>query len=226
VTITTPRLVRAAGLSAVLAGWLYAVIQFVHPAEEVGAVTGTAWVVVGAMTLAFGVLGLVGVTGVYLRQVRETGVLGLAGYLLTGLFFLLVTAFTFAETLVLPPLAAEAPAFVDSVLGIFAGTGGDVDLGALGAIGAVSFGLYLVGGVLLGSAVVRARVLARGAGALLVLGAACTLVVPLLPHAVGRYAALPFAAALVWLGWSLWAERAAGPAEDADPAQLAPAASR
>ncbi|RFU21832.1 hypothetical protein [Geodermatophilus marinus] len=205
--ITTSRLIRACGLSAVLAGLLYIVIQFVHPTEDVAAVTGSAWLIVGAMTLAFAVLGLIGVTGIYLRQVQETGVLGLVGHLLTGTFFLLATAFTFAETFVLPPLVPEAPAFVDSFLGVFADTGGDVDLGALRAMGGVSFALYLLGGVLLGSAVVRARVLSRGAGALLVAGAACTLLVPLVPHALGRYAAVPYGAALIWLGYSLWTEQ-------------------
>jgi hypothetical protein len=197
-------------LSAVLAGLLYIVIQFVHPAEELATVTGTAWVVVATMTLAFGLLGLVGVTGVYLRQVRETGVLGLVGSLLTGLFFLLVTAFSFVEILILPPLAPQAPAFVDSFLGIFSGSGGgDAELGALSALSTVSFALYLLGGVLLGSAVIRAHVLSRAAGTLLLVGAACSLLVPLVPHAVGRYAAVPYGAALIWLGYSLWTDRQA-----------------
>ena len=209
-TVTSSGLIRACGLSAVLAGLLYIVIQFVHPTEELATVTGTAWVVVAAMTLAFGLLGLVGVTGVYLRQVRETGILGLAGYLLTGLFFLVVTAFSFVEILILPPLAPEAPAFVDSFLGIFSGSGGgDVELGALSAMSTVSFALYLLGGVLFGSAVLRAHVLSRGAGVLLIVGAACTLLVPLLPHDVGRYAAVPYGAALIWLGSSLWTARQA-----------------
>jgi hypothetical protein len=73
----------------------------------------------------------------------------------------------------------------------------------------VSFPLYLLGGVLLGTAVVRAHVLSRGAGALLIVGAACTLLVPLVPHDVGRYADVPYGAALIWLGYSLWTDRQA-----------------
>ncbi len=69
--------------------------------------------------------------------------------------------------------------------------------------------LYLLGGVLLGSAVIRAHVLSRGAGTLLLVGAACSLLVPLVPHAVGRYAAVPYGAALIWLGYSLWTDRQA-----------------
>lgn len=206
-TITPSKLVRAAGLAAMAAGLLYTVIQPVHPTEDVAAVTTSAWAIVAAMTLGFGILGLVGVSGIYLRQVKEVGVLGLVGYVMLSLFFLLVAAFTFAEMFILPPLASEAPQFVDSFLGIFAGTPATVDLGALGAMGAVSFVLYLVGGSLFGFAVFRAAVLSRAAGLLLVFGALSVLTVPMLPHAIGRYAAVPVGLALVWLGYSLWADQ-------------------
>lgn len=205
-TITTSKLTRAAGMAAVVAGLLYIAVQPIHPTEEVSAVTGGAWAIVGYMTLGFAILGLAGVSGIYLRQVQEAGVLGLVGYLMFGAFFLLVTAFTFAETLILPPLASEAPQFVDSFLGIFSGSAGEVDLGTLGAMSAVAFGLYLVGGTLLGIALFRARVLARWAALMLVFGATATLLVPLLPHAVGRYAAVPMGLALVGLGYALWSE--------------------
>jgi len=206
-TMTTSKLTRAAGLAAVVAGLLYIAVQPIHPAEEVSAVTGSAWAIVGYMTLGFAILGLAGVSGIYLRQVKEAGVLGLVGYLLFGTFFLLATAFTFAETLILPPLASEAPQFVDSFLGIFSGSTGEVELGTLGAMSAVAFGLYLIGGSLLGIALFRARVLARWAALMLAVGATATLLVPLLPHAVGRYAAVPMGLALVGLGHSLWSER-------------------
>jgi hypothetical protein len=207
VTLTTAKITRATGLAAVMAGLLFIVIQPIHPAEELATVTSTAWAVVGYMTLGFAILGLVGVTGIYLRQVKEAGVLGLVGYVLLGLFFLLATAFTFAEIFILPPLASHAPQFVDSFLGIFAGSPGDVDLGALGAMSLVSFGLYMPGGVLFGIALFRARVLPRWAALTLVFAALSTLLVPALPHSVGRYAAVPFGVALIWLGWSLWSER-------------------
>jgi hypothetical protein len=143
----------------------------------------------------------------YLRQVKEAGVLGLVGYVMFASLFLLTMAFTFAETLILPPLASEAPQFVDSFLGIFSGSPGDVELGTLGAIGGVSFALYLIGGSLFGIALFRARVLSRWAALMLVFGAVVTLLVPLLPHAVARYAAVPMGVALVGLGYSLWSEQ-------------------
>lgn len=224
-TLTNATITRATGLAAVAAGLLFIVIQPIHPAEDVGTVTGGAWATVGAMTLGFAILGLVGVTGIYLRQVKEAGVLGLVGYVLLGLFFLLATAFVFAEVFILPPLASEAPEFVEGFLGIFSGSPGEVDLGLLSAMGAVSFGLYLLGGVLLGIALFRARVLSRWGALTLAFAALATLVVPLLPHALGRYAAVPFGVALIQLGWSLWSERRDAPpgAARRDPSSARPA---
>jgi hypothetical protein len=153
------------------------------------------------------VLGLAGVTGIYLRQVKESGLLGLIGYLMFALFYLGLTAWTFAEALILPPLSAEAPQFVDSFLGVFDGSGGGTAPGTLSAVGLVSFALYLLGGVLLGVATFRARILSRGGAILLVFGAASTLWVPFLPHAAARYVAVPLGLAVAWLGYSLWSEQ-------------------
>ena len=72
-SITTTTLTRGAGLSAVVAGLLFIVIQLIHPHEDVAAVTTTAWIVVALLTMAMSVLLLVGLTGMYLRQVTETG---------------------------------------------------------------------------------------------------------------------------------------------------------
>ena len=206
-TITTSALTRAAGVSAVLSGLLYIVIQPVHPEETSATVTTTAWVVVALMTMAMAVLGLVGVSGIYLRQVRESGLPGLIGYLAFGSFYLVVTAWTFVEVFVLPRVADEAPRFVDDYLGVATGVSPQGDLGALPLLFTVVSGLYLVGGVVLGIAVYRAGVLHRGAAALLAVGSASAVSAAVLPHAAGRYAAVPVGIAMVWLGWSLWSEQ-------------------
>lgn len=205
-SITPSKLIQAAGLSAVMSGLLYIVRQPVHPPDDVSAVTGSAWLIVGYMTLCMSVLGLVGVTGIYLRQVRETGLLGLIGYLMFGLWFVLLTAFTFAQTLILPPLAPEAPQFVDSFLGIFSGSGGGTDLGALGAMSLVSAVLYIPGGLIFGIATFRARILSRRGAALLVVGMVLTPLASVFPHTAGSIFAVPVGLALIWLGYSLWSE--------------------
>jgi hypothetical protein len=202
-SVTTTGLSRTAGLCAAASGLLYVLVQVIHPAETVAAVESTAWAVTHALTLAMAVLGVVGVTGIYLHQVREAGVLGLAGYVLFAAFYLVAVAFTFVEVFVLPELTDDAPHLVEDFLGIF--SGGDTgSLGAVTAIGAVGFACYLLGGSALGIALFRARVLARWAGALLAAGAVLTLAVPLVPHSLARLAAVPVGVAMAGLGLSLW----------------------
>jgi hypothetical protein len=196
-TITTSALMRAAGVSAVLSGLLFIVIQPIHPEENSATVTSTAWVVVALMTIAMAVLG----------QVRESGLPGLIGYLMFGSFYLATIAWTFVEVFVLPQIADDAPRFVDDFLGIPAGVSAQGDVGTLPLFFATVSGLYLVGGLVFGIAVHRAGILQRGAAALLAVGSVSAVAAAVLPHAVGRYAAVPVGIAMVWLGWSLWSEQ-------------------
>lgn len=205
-TINSTQLTRATGLAAVVSGLLYILIQFIHPAEDLGTVTSTAWVAVAILTMAMAVLGLIGTSGLYLRQVRQTGLLGLVGYLLFSTFYLLTISFTVIEAFVLPSLAAPAPAFVTDFLGIFSGSPGDGSL-VLERAAPVGAATYLLGGLLFGVALFRARILARWAAILLAVGTVSTLVIPVLPHAAARLVALPVGVALVGLGLSLWRER-------------------
>ncbi len=204
-SVTTSKLARGAAVAAAGAGALYILIQFIHPIETVEAVLTDAWAVVHYLSIAMAVLGLAGVAGVYLVQVRKTGILGLLGFLLLSGFFLTQAAYNFVEAFLLPPLAKQDPAIVEDILGIFSGVPADGSLGALEQVSTVAFALYLLGGVTLGIAIVRARVLQRWAGILLAGGAAASLLVPLLPHTLARSAAFPVGLALVWLGCSLWA---------------------
>jgi hypothetical protein len=216
-TITTSALIRAAGASAVLSGLLYIVIQPIHPEENAATVTSTAWVVVAGMTIAMAVLGLVGASGIYFRQVRETGLTGLVGYLMFASFYLAVIAWTFVEVFVLPWIADTAPQFVDDFLGIPAGVSAQGEVGGLPLLFTVVSGLYVLGGVVFGIAVYRAGILHRGAAALLAVGTLLSLSAAVLPHSVGRYAAVPVGMAMVWLGWSLWSEQRTAARRSAAP---------
>ena len=205
-TLTANKLTLAAGVSAALSGLLYITVQFIHPVETIASVTTTEWAVVAWMTVAVGVFGLIGVTGMYLRQVREIGVLGLIGFLLLGVFFLTTAAFSFVEALVLPAIVGKSPQVVEDILGIFSGVPTDGSLGALEGLSTFAFAVYLLGGLVFGIALFRARVLSRWAGILLAVGAVSTLLVPLLPHQVARFAAVAVGLALIWLGYALWAD--------------------
>jgi hypothetical protein len=214
-------------------GSLYVAIQPIHPEETVAAVSGILWSVVAWMTGVMAFLGLMGISGIYLRQVREAGVLGLIGYLMFGTFYLLVMAWTIVETLIIPPLADVSPRFVDSLNGIFSGDAGPLDLGAVEALNPVAALLYLVGGSLLGLGIFRADVLDRRAGLALTAGAVAALLAAVLPHHLGRYAAVPLGLAMIWLGYSLYRlERSEAPSTGAipaarrEPSPVSPAADR
>ena len=167
---------------------------------------------------------MVGVTGIYLRQVTKVGVLGLIGYLMFGLFFILQASFNFAEAFIAPLIAGAAPAFAEDFVALFSKHVVQTDLGALASLPLVGIVLYVGGALLFGIAIIRARVLSRGAGILLIVAAAVTpLAGALLPHALERMAAIPMGLALIWLGISLWVDQrtnAAATAVGTDDARL------
>lgn len=205
--ISTSSLIRSAGLAAMLAGILFIVIQQIHPPENLSSVTINTWAIVHYLTIAMALFGLVGIAGIYARQVKEAGWLGLGGFLMLSLFWVATTAFTFAEAFILPLLAIDAPEFVEGYLGIFSGTVSKVSLGALPAVAPLAGGLYILGGLLLGIATLRAGILQRWAAGLLAFAAVSTLGSSLLPHPLDRLLAVPMGLALVWLGYALWSER-------------------
>ena len=205
--ITTAKLGRAAGLAAIGAGLLYILVQLIHPEENVDHVTTTAWTVTHLLTGAMCILGLIGISGMYFRQVREMGILGLVGYLLFGAFFLIALMVGFAETVVLPTIADEAPGYVNDFLANVMGEAIDGDVGGLATANLLAGITYALGGVLFGVALFRARILARWASLLLAIGAIATpVLVSVLPDDLIRLAAFPVGIALVGLGYSLWRE--------------------
>ena len=132
------------------------------------------------------------------------------GYLLFGAFFLLVIAFNFFEVFVLPQLADEAPRFVNDSLALFSGGTVVGDLGLLKAANPISAVTYLLGGLLFGIALYRARILARWASA----AARRRHRSPRSPCRCSRtrsagMAAIPVGVALVGLGYSLMREQRA-----------------
>jgi len=87
----------------------------------------------------------------------------------------------------------------------------------------------MLGGLLFGIATFRAGILPRVPATLLAIAATLTPLAAMLPHAEQRYAAIPVAIALAWLGYALFSERRASTAQVAPAtasAQLSPAAAR
>jgi hypothetical protein len=63
---------------------------------------------------------------------------------------------------------------------------------------------YMVGGLIFGIALFRARILARWAAALLAVGTIATASLAVLPESFNRPMAVPVGLALIGLGVSLW----------------------
>src|ERR671917_159697 len=220
--VTASSLIRWAGLAALVAGIIFAGIQPIHPPDVLSSVTTGAWVIIMPLKLAMCLLFLVGITGIYARQVKEAGWLGLAGFLLLSLAWWIQTGYVFAEAFILPVLATAAPQFVDSFLGIARGNPGEMNIGALPTIYSLGIGIpYMLGGLLFGIATLRAGILPRWPAGLLAVAAVLTPAAALLPHAIQRLAAIPVGLALAWLGYALWSERRAR-ASDPAPGGASP----
>jgi hypothetical protein len=157
--------------------------------------------------------GLLGMTGLYVRQAETSGWLGLAGYLLLSLWLTLIAGFTFVEVFVLPLVATAAPTFVEGWLGMFTSSASAMNLGVLPALWTLTGPLYMLGGLLFGIATFRAGILPRWAGVLLAVGTALAPVAALLPPEAQPKVAVPVGLALVWLGYALWSERRVPAAE-------------
>ena len=119
--VTASRLIHWSGLAALVAGLIFAIIQPIHPSDVVASVSTGAWAIITRLKTAMCLLFLIGITGIYARQVNEAGWLGLAGFLMLIVCWWLQTAFVFAEAFIAPPLANTAPGFVDGYLGISSG---------------------------------------------------------------------------------------------------------
>lgn len=201
-------LMRLAGVSAMLAGLCFIIIGMFHPENVPSSVTTTTWVNVHIVATALGFFGLFGMAGLYARQVEKSGWLGLTGFLLLSVWFVLITGFSFVEAFILPHLAAESPVFVESLLGMLTGTPGTVDLGVLPILWNVSGPMYILGPLLFGIATFRARVLPRWAGGLLAIGAILIPVGAMVPPDLQpKIAMIPVGLAFAWLGLALVSER-------------------
>jgi ethanolamine utilization microcompartment shell protein EutS len=209
ITITT--LTRAAALSAVAGGLLFAAVQIRHPQLDATFAMTTDYAVRESVKILMAVLSLVGITGIYLRQVRQTGVLGLLGFVVFGLGYLAIFSVQIVGVFILPHLAVGEPGYVNDVFAVVVGTPTSGDIGALGTLIQAGGAAYIVGGILFGTALFRAGVLARWAAALLAVGTLASVAIHLVPLTNYRLFAIPTGVALVGLGWSLWRDqRSAG----------------
>ena len=129
--ITPTALTRLAGVAAVTAGLLFIRVQVNHPPLDAATIATTEMAIRSPLKGLMAALALVGITGMYLRQVRETGVLGLVGYLLFAAGYLLILGTQFASAFVLPAIADTNPGYVNDVIAVALAGTPDGDIGPL-----------------------------------------------------------------------------------------------
>ena len=217
--VTPTTLTRGSAVAAVAAGLIFIGVQINHPHLDAVSVATTDVAVRSSLKALMAVLALVGITGMYLQQVRKTGVLGLIGYLVLGTGYLLILSTAFAAGYVLPSVAGTDPAYVNDVLAAATGGTPTGDIGLLQNAIQVQDISYLAGGLVFGVALYRARVLARWAAALLAVGGIVTVALSLMPDAFYRLLAFPNGIALIGLGYSLWRTTRTGTTQRTDVAR-------
>lgn len=216
-TITSRGLTAASGLAAVAAGTIFIGVQIGHPHLDSTSIQTTEMAVRSTLKLIMAVLSVVGIAGMFLSQVRRNGWLGLAGFVVLAIGYLCIIGTAFTSAFVLPTVAGSDPAYVDDM--IAAATGGTPvgDIGAYAVVAKVQDVGYLLGGLVFGAALFRARVLWRWASLLLAVGGAVTVVLSLLPDAFYRLLAFPNGIAMIGLGVSLWLSQRASSTETSAP---------
>ena len=187
-------LIRWSGLAAILAGVLLSVGALLSLATEsenlsVSATT-PSYAFSALLYLLGGVLLLLGLLGLYIRQSGPSGTLGLVAFLVAFLGTALAVGATWAELFVAPALAVEAPRVLDAEL-----------TGMLALGFTLTFVVFLpLGWLLFGVASFRARIYPRAAAILLMVGA----VIAGLPIPLTE---IVLYVGVAWLGFVLFTER-------------------
>ncbi|MCY4726838.1 hypothetical protein NYO98_11170 [Nocardioides sp. STR2] len=219
-TITSTGLTKAAGVAAAAAGTIFIAVQVNHPAEAAFDTETTEWVVRCSAKAVMTVLALAGITGMYLRQHRQAGPLGLVGYLVFTLGYLLLLSVEVVAAAVLPALLDTDPGYVMDVVSAAAGGKPDGDIGGIQVVLNVAGAGYVLGGLIFGIALFRTGILPRWAAALLAVSTVSTAALAVLPESFNRPFAVPEGIALIALGIALWRNPGDADARTADPAAV------
>ena len=201
--MATQNLVRWSAIAWLLSALTGIISVALAPSDyAVNAVLGSLWTPMHAVLTVSYMLFLFGLMGFYLAQADQAGRLGAIGFVLTFFGVLLLMAQVVVATWVLPAIAMQ-PGAPKTAFEMF-------DLaGPLPAFSTVVFAAYVpagIGLVLLGVATMRAGVLPRWAGLLLIIGTVLDLAV--LVGAPGellvKLGDLAIDAAKLWVVYALW----------------------
>jgi hypothetical protein len=202
--ITATGLTKTAAAAAAAAGAIFIAVQIRHPPTDTFTTETTQWVARSCAKTGMAALALAGITGMYLRQYRKAGLLGLVGYLVFAAAYLAMFSVELIAAAVLPNLVDTEPGFVNDVVVAAAGGRPNGDIGGLDVLFKLTGAGYIIGGLLFGIALFRTRILARWAAVLLAVSTVATAALTVLPDSFNRPFAVPEGIALIALGVSLW----------------------
>ena len=186
-------LYRMSGLALLLGAALF-IIGLVALASVFKTDTSLGLAMIGVTSSGVALLTL-GSPGIVARQSSGAGWLGLIGFLLLSLnWLLLIGVGAMLEFTILPWLDAHAPQVSTQLLSTNAALSVYID---------VRFVLLVLGGVLLGIATMRAGVFSRWAGLLLIVGAVLSPASFVLVI-FGTVANVLVSLGLGWMGYTLW----------------------
>lgn len=225
-TITATGLTKAAAAAAAVAGSIFIAVQIGHPGTDAFTTETAQWVARSFAKTVMAALALAGITGIYLRQHRRAGALGLVGYLVFAVGYFAMFGVELIAATVLPNLVDTEPGFVNDVVAAATGGTPNGDIGGLQTLFNVAGAGYILGGLLFGVALFRTGVLARWAAALLAVSTVATAALAVLPEAFNRPLAVPEGIALIALGVSLWRSPRDVPAETVATSPVRETASR
>jgi hypothetical protein len=196
-------LLKLAAVAEATSGILNLIFFALHPSqgEPPPAVNiGSAYAGLHAVDMASLVLAVFGLTGLYVAQRREVGLVGFAGYIGAVVGSVLLVGFLWGDGFYGPLLAERAPEVLNAP--------GILYSGAILIGSGVAALIFLVGNVLFGVATIRAGVFSRIAATLTIVGAVIVALPPPplapLPWLLLVLGALILAVGLGWLSYQLW----------------------
>jgi hypothetical protein len=194
--MSSSNLIRWSGLAALVGGLLLVIASIVESVlfgsqPDSAAMASGSWIVVEVIFIVAEVLIILGLVGLYLRQVEKAGSLGAIAFLVAFTGTVMVSGVDWSSAFMAPWLAEVAPPGV-----LDAEPSGVFTAGIL-----LTFLLFAVGHFLFGLASLQAGVLPRGAAALLMAGAVLFLFMAFLE--IG-FEGVVLGAAFAWLGYGLW----------------------
>jgi hypothetical protein len=205
-SMSSTQLIRWSGLANILAGILIVLFSLLHPTEvnpppDPAVVLNSPWALIHTLVMLAAVFILLGLVGIYARQIEQIGWFGLIAFLTAFVGNALLIGFWFFDAFVIPILAFQTPTLLtDKTLLMSGAASGPFVIAYL--LGGV---ISVLGFILLAAASIRANILPRWASGLMLIGAPIFTFSPHGPILIGG--AILLGLGLVWLGYALWAEQ-------------------